>query len=90
MLPQNPASSDPIPVDPIAGSKMLQERFRSVSLQPDQVVIHGGRRATFIRMTHDGEAIIRHWGESRAMAVPPGTLSHAPVKQRWPERPPAQ
>jgi hypothetical protein len=31
---------------------------------------------------HEGTAIIRHWGESRAVAVSPATLSLAAVKRR--------
>jgi hypothetical protein len=87
MLPQNPAPLDPTPLDRIAGAKMLQERFRSLPLHPDQAVIHGGRRATFIRMRNDGAAIIRHLGDSHALAVPPDTLSLAPTRQRWPSLP---
>jgi hypothetical protein len=40
----------------------------------DQPVLHAGRRATFLHMS-DGEAIIRYWGGSHAVAVPPETLS---------------
>ncbi len=45
--------------------------------------MHGDRRATFIRM-HGGEAIIRHWGDSRAVSVPPGSLSLPEVRRRQP------
>lgn len=73
-------------MDTIAGSKLLQERFRSLAFQPEQAVLHGDRRATFIRM-HDGAAIIRHWGDSRAIAVSPGSLSLPETKRRTPPRP---
>ena len=81
MLP-NPAPTDPIPTDTIAGAKMIQERFLASTLHPDQDVVHGSRRATFIRMSRDGAAIIRHWGDSHAVAVPADTLSLPPSKQR--------
>ena len=41
---------------------------------PDQAVLHGGRRATFLRMKR-GAAIIRYWGDSHAVSVPPEALS---------------
>jgi hypothetical protein len=86
----NPAPVDPTPMDTIAGAKMLQERIQASGFTPDQDVIHGDRRATFIRMSHDGAAIIRHWGDSRAVAVPPDTLSLPRKKQRHPPRPSPQ
>ena len=43
-------------------------------LAPDQPVLHGGRRATFLHMDR-GAAIIRYWGDSHAVAVPLETLS---------------
>ena len=46
----------------------------SAVLFADQHVVHGGRRATFLHLSR-GEAIIRYWGESHAVAVPPETLS---------------
>jgi hypothetical protein len=46
-------------------------------LYADQPVLHAGRRATFLRMD-GGEAIIRYWGGSHAVAVPPETLSLRP------------
>jgi hypothetical protein len=67
---------DTTAMDTIAGARILRERFRSV-FQPDQAVMHGDRRATFIRMS-DGAAIIRHWGDSRAVAVPLESLSKPP------------
>lgn len=76
---------DATAMDTIAGSKLLQERLRSRGFQPDQAVMHGDRRATFIRM-HDGAAVIRHWGDSRAVAVPPGSLSLPALKRREPPR----
>jgi hypothetical protein len=54
----------PVATDSIAG------------LSPDQHVLHRGRRATFLHMS-GGVAIIRHWGDSHAVAVPPETLSLA-------------
>jgi hypothetical protein len=68
-------------MDYIAGAKILQERFQSGGFYPDQAVMHGDRRATFIRMD-DGAAIIRHWGDSRAVAVSPESLWLPPVKKR--------
>ena len=68
-------------MDYIAGAKILQERYRSGVFQPDQAVMHGERRATFIRM-NDGAAIIRHWGDSRAVAVSPDSLSLPAAKKR--------
>ena len=50
-------------------------------LSPDQAVLHGGRRATFLHMTR-GAAIIRYWGDSHAVSVPPEALSLPPTKRR--------
>ena len=50
-------------------------------LSADQHVMHGGRRATFLHMTR-GEAIIRYWGDSHAVAVPPETLMLPPRRSR--------
>ena len=62
-------------LDTIAGSKLLQLKFgAAASFQPDQAVLHGDRRARFIRMD-DGGAMIRHWGESHPVAVPLEALS---------------
>jgi hypothetical protein len=47
----------------------------------DQHVLHAGRRATFLHLMR-GEAIIRYWGESHAVAVPPETLSLPPRRSR--------
>lgn len=47
-------------------------------LYADQHVLHAGRRATFLHMSK-GAAIIRYWGDSHALAVPPETLSLPPV-----------
>lgn len=47
----------------------------------DQHVLHGGRRATFLHLSR-GEAIIRYWGESHAIAVSPETLTLPPRKSR--------
>jgi hypothetical protein len=69
-------------LDTIAGSKLLQLKFGSAgAFQPDQAVTHGGRRARFIRIS-DGAAVIRHWGDSDPVAVPPEALSLLPEKQR--------
>jgi hypothetical protein len=69
------------PMDYIAGAKILQARFQTTAFYPDQAVMHGQRRATFIRM-NDGSAIIRHWGDSRAVAVSPDSLSLPAAKKR--------
>jgi hypothetical protein len=50
-------------------------------LAPDQPVVHSGRRATFLHMSR-GEAIIRYWGESHAVAVPPASLAPLPTRSR--------
>jgi hypothetical protein len=44
------------------------------TLSADQPVLHAGRRATFLHMS-GGVAIIRYWGGSHAVAVPPESLS---------------
>jgi hypothetical protein len=49
-------------------------------LYPDQPVVHAGRQATFLHMSR-GAAIIRYWGDSHAVSVPPEALS-LPVKKR--------
>lgn len=73
-------------MDTIAGSKLLQERLlRGGGFQRDQAVLHGERRATFIRMDQ-GAAIIRHWGDSRAVSVAPESLSLPHAKRRQPPR----
>ena len=46
----------------------------------DQPVLHAGRRATFLHM-NGGAAIIRYWGGSHAVAVPPETLSLRPTNR---------
>ena len=62
-------------LDTIAGAKLLQLKFgASGAFQPDEAVIHDDRRARFIRIS-EGAAIIRHWGDSHPVAVPPETLS---------------
>ena len=40
----------------------------------DRPVLHAGRRATFLNMS-GGVAIIRYWGDSHAVAVPPEAVS---------------
>jgi hypothetical protein len=48
-------------LDTIAGAKLLQVKFgRAGVFQPNQAVMHGNRRARFIRITN-GVALIRHW-----------------------------
>lgn len=62
-------------LDTIAGSKLLQLRFGPAGVfQSEQAVMHGERRARFIRMS-DGAAIIRYWGDGHSVAVSPETLS---------------
>jgi hypothetical protein len=51
------------------------------ALSADQHVLHAGRRATFLHLSR-GEAIIRYWGESHAVAVAPETLSLPPRRSR--------
>jgi hypothetical protein len=51
------------------------------ALSSDQHVLHGGRRATFLHMQR-GEAVIRYWGDSHAIAVPPETLVLPPRRAR--------
>lgn len=48
-------------------------------LCPEQPVLHAGRRATFLHMSR-GAAIIRYWGDSHAVAVPPESLSLPPTR----------
>lgn len=76
------ARMDSIGLDTIAGSKLLQLRFGAAGVfQPEQAVMHGDRRARFVRVSN-GAAIIRYWGDSRPVAVPPETLSLPPGKHR--------
>jgi hypothetical protein len=51
------------------------------TLVADQHVLHGARRATFLHMSR-GEAIIRYWGGSHAVAVPPEDLKLPPKRSR--------
>src|SRR5262249_2642722 len=74
-------------LDTIAGAKLLQLRFGSLGVfQPDQAVMHGDRRARFIRVS-DGSAIIQHWGESQPVAVPLEPLSRPPAEEHTPALP---
>jgi hypothetical protein len=50
-------------------------------LSAEQHVLHAGRRATFLHMSR-GEAVIRYWGDSHALAVLPETLSLPPRRAR--------
>jgi len=78
---------DTLGLDTIAGAKLLQLKFGSAgAFQPDQAVLHGDRRARFIRMS-DGAAIIRHAGSTHPVAValetlslPPGEPGHAALR----------
>jgi hypothetical protein len=79
----NPSPMD-LGQDTIAGSKLLSFRFgRAGDFQPEHAVMHGDRRARFIRIS-DGAAIIQHWGESQVVSVPPKSLSLPPVTERYP------
>lgn len=69
-------------LDTIAGAQLLQLKFGAAGVfQSDQAVLHGGRRARFIRISN-GAAIIQHWGASHAVAVPIETLSLPPERHR--------
>jgi hypothetical protein len=69
-------------LETIAGAKLLQLKFGAAGLfQPGQAVLHGGRRARFIRV-RNGAAIIQHWGDSHAVSVPLADLSLPPEKPR--------
>jgi hypothetical protein len=62
-------------LETIAGAKLLQLKFGSAGLfQPDQSVVHGDRRARFIR-AHDGAALVRHPDDGNPVAVPLDALS---------------
>lgn len=69
-------------MDTVAGARILQSRFQ-FAFRPDQAVMHGDRRATFIRMNASG-AVIRHWGDNRAIAVPLDSLSLPLTNRRYP------
>jgi hypothetical protein len=76
-------------LDTIAGAKLLQLKFGSSGVfQPDQAVMHGDRRARFIRFSN-GAAMIRGWGDSQPVAVAPETLSLLPATGHSGLRPPA-
>jgi hypothetical protein len=51
-----------------------------VQFRPDQPVVHGGRRATVIRVSGDA-AVIRYRGDSHAHSVSLGSLSLPPSKR---------
>jgi hypothetical protein len=62
-------------LDTIAGAKLLQLKFGPAgNFQPNQAVLHEGRRARFIGMD-GGAAIIRYGGDIHPAAVPLETLS---------------
>lgn len=62
-------------LETIAGAKLLQLKFGSAGrFQPDQSVVHGDRRARFIRV-QDGAALVRHPGDGSPVAVPLDALS---------------
>ena len=69
-------------MDTIAGARILRSRLQ-FAFRPDQAVLHGDRRATFIRINAGG-AIIRHWGDSRAVSVPLDSLSLPMAVRRYP------
>ena len=69
-------------MDTVAGARILRSRVQ-FAFRPDQAVMHGDRRATFIRM-HAAGAVIRHWGDSRAVSVPLDSLSLPLTKRRYP------
>jgi hypothetical protein len=70
-------------LDTIAGAKLLQVRFGALAdFQPDQAVIHNGRRARFIG-ARDGLAIIRYLGDRNPIAVPLETLSLSSGEQDY-------
>ena len=69
-------------MDTVAGARILRSRAQ-FAFRPDQTVMHGDRRATFIRMGSGG-AVIRHWGDSRAVSVPLDSLSIPLAKRRYP------
>ena len=69
-------------MDTIAGARILRLRLQ-FAFRPDQAVLHGDRRATFIPMNAGG-AIIRHWGDSRAVSVPLDSLSLPMAVRRYP------
>jgi hypothetical protein len=84
----NGARMDTLGLDTIAGAKLLQLRFGAAgAFQPDQAVMHGDRRARFVRVS-DGAAIIQHWGSSRRVAVPLESLS-VPLEQQHSRTPPS-
>lgn len=75
-------------LETIAGSKLLQLKFGSAGLfQPDQSVVHGDRRARFIRV-YDGTALVRHSGDSSPVRVPLDALSLPAAEAGWSRRPP--
>ena len=69
-------------MDTVAGARILRSRVQ-FAFRPDQPVMHGARRATFIRL-RGGDAIIRHWGDSRAVSVPLESLSFPLTRRRYP------
>jgi hypothetical protein len=69
-------------MDTIAGARILRSRLE-FAFRPDQAVMHGDRRATFIRMNAGG-AVIRHWGDNRAVSVPLESLSLPVANRRYP------
>jgi hypothetical protein len=72
---------DTLGLDTIAGSRLLQLKFGpSAFFQPDQAVMHEGRRARVVRMS-GGAAIIRPWGSSESITVPVEALSLPPADE---------
>jgi hypothetical protein len=74
-------------LDTIAGAKLLQLKFGPAGIfQPNQAVLHEGRRARFIGM-HGDVAIIRYGGAGHPVTVPPENLS-PPGAEARPATPP--
>jgi hypothetical protein len=73
--------------DLYAQQSVVPKRGGAPSLSPDQPVLHGRRRATFLHLSR-GAAIIRYWGDSHAVSVPLEALSLPPPATRS-RRPPA-
>jgi hypothetical protein len=75
-------------LETIAGSKLLQLKFGAAGrFQPDQSVLHGDRRARFIRVDN-GAALVRHAGDSNPVVARLDALSlPAPQAERSRVRP---
>ena len=60
-------------MDTVAGARILQSRIQ-FAFRPDQAVMH----------EHAAGAVIRHWGDSRAVSVPLDSLSLPMTVRRYP------